>query len=246
MPPDPVARPPRIVSYAQLLEEGWALRTAPSIVVMLDPSGEGDDRTGLVALERHELELGERHDPDFQVEHVFLLTRAERLERDMEFPDVIATLLAFHRYFISEKGKKRINRHWFGIEANGVGWPFASQLRQMIGSDHVLAITTTGAANDLPWSEGGWVMPRMAGLDLLRMMTQLQRFQIKKGAVGKDLIIREMQSFAYKGKRPEAMEGAHDDLVMAAAGALWLGCRIIPPLVKAEPALAGFPKRLLS
>jgi hypothetical protein len=52
--------------------------------------------------------------------------------------------------------------------------------------------------------------------------------------VGASLLVGEMRSMIYKGARPEATEGAHDDLVMAGALAIWAGVRLIPPMARQE------------
>jgi len=98
----------------------------------LDPSGEGYDRTGFTVFERHELELGEPTDPDYQVEHAFMLRHAERLDREIEFPDVMALMLSYHKK-MAKLTPKHISGHKFIVETNGVGYPFANMLRRLTG-----------------------------------------------------------------------------------------------------------------
>jgi hypothetical protein len=231
-------RPVRIISYKDLHAQGFRLRRPPFVLFGLDPSGEGFDRTGFVVIERHELELGEPVDPDYQVEHAFMLRHAERLDREIEFPDVMALMLEYHRK-MAKLTPKNIGGHQFVIETNGVGYPFASMLKRMTidgaGRSHVIPIVTTSASDNRPHDdEGRPRMPRMAGLDLFRVMVQLQRIMATKGAVGAGLLVSEMRSMIYKGARPEAAEGAHDDLVMAGTLAIWAGVRLIPPMARQE------------
>lgn len=232
--PSPNASP-RIVSYAELGKLGFRLRRAPTVLFSLDPSGEGDDRTGLSIIERHELELGEPDEPKFAVEHAFMIRHVERLPRDMEFPDVMALLLAYHKGML--KRPKAVQRHWFAIEVNGVGWPFYSQLHNLCGPGFVIPVVTTGSADDRPYGEedNRPRMPRMAGLDLFRVMLQLQRIMIVPGAKGADELVREMRSFVFNGRRPEAAEGEHDDLIFSSVLGVWVGARIIPPTARAKP-----------
>jgi hypothetical protein len=202
----------------------------------LDPSGEGYDRTGFTVFERHELELGEPTDPDYQVEHAFMLRHAERLDREIEFPDVMALMLSYHKK-MAKLTPKHISGHKFIVETNGVGYPFANMLRRLTGSDPVVVmpVVTTAALDARPHDdEGRPRMPRMAGLDLFRVMMQLQRVMVTKGAKGGQLLLSEMRSMVYKGQRPEAAEGAHDDLVMSATLAIWAGVRLIAPMVRAQ------------
>jgi hypothetical protein len=230
-------RPIRIISYQDLHAQGFRLRRPPLVLFGLDPSGEGFDRTGFTVFERHELSLGEPVDPDFQVEHVFMLRHAERLDREIEFPDVMALMLEYHRKML-KMSPKNIGGHQFVIETNGVGYPFASMLKSLTmyeDRSHVIPVVTTGASDNRAHDdEGRPRMPRMAGLDLFRVMVQLQRIMATKGAVGAGLLLSEMRSMIYKGARPEAAAGAHDDLVMAGTLAIWAGVRLIPPMARAE------------
>ena len=121
------------------------------------------------------------------------------------------------------------------LEINGVGFPYASMLRKMTGPGYVIPIITTNSADDAPYTDQGKPrMPRMAGLDLFRIMIQLQRFMIARGAKGAALLVDEMKTFIQSGKRPEAAAGSHDDLVLAGAHTVWAGARLIPPTARAK------------
>lgn len=226
------------ISYDGLLKEGFKRYEPPLAIVAIDNSAEGDDRTGLTMTLRLELERGERTDPDFEVEHSFLLRHAEYLDRGMAEPDKITLLHAWHRHLDGMRMNKKVCSHVFVIERNGVGVGMYQHLQRVVGMEYVLPIMTTGSQNDLPWSEGAkWVFPRAAGLDWFRYILAIERLKLNSTTRGADLMVHELESFTYKGRRPEAIEGAHDDLVMSAALAIWAGTKIIPPIVKAEPVI---------
>jgi hypothetical protein len=227
--------PVRIVSYGQLIELGFRRRKAPVTLLVLDPSGEGDDRNGFGIIERHELELGLPHDKQYQMEQMFVVRHVERLDRGMEFPDVISLILAYHKGLL--KLPKRIARHWIVVETNGVGYGYASMLKKLCGSEYVIPIVTTGSPDDRAVTDDNQPrMPRMAGLDLLRMMLQLQRAMVLPNVKGADLLVSELRTFVYHGRKPQAMDGAHDDLVMMFALGVWAGVKLIPPVSRADPA----------
>lgn len=224
------------ISYEALLKEGFRRKMPPLAIVSVDNSAEGNDRTGLTATYRLELERGERYDTKFAVEHAFLIRHAEYLDRSLAEPDKLTLLHAWHRHYLNRAMNKKVCGHIFVIERNGVGVGMYQHLQREIGSDYVLPIMTVGSQNDKPWSEGaGWIFPRQPGLDWYRYMVDLERVKVNSTTHGANLMVHELQSFVYTGKRPEAMEGAHDDLIMSNALAIWAGTKIIAPFVKAEP-----------
>lgn len=222
-------------------ERGFYLKTPPVIIVCYDPAGDGDDRDAIVLLSREEHQKGEPHDPDFSVVYKFRVLAATRLPPEFEYPDKLARLLGLHRQLLGWQTAGRCYSHFFSVETNGVGWALASGLRVKIGPQ-VIAYTTVGSAADKPYVGGKVSMPRLAALDLLRVLLETHHLKMTPKAPGGRELSAEMASFVWRSPgRPEALEGQHDDMVMALAGGCWVGNKIIGPVLKA--ATIRLPQR---
>lgn len=219
-------------------ERGYMLRTPPLVLVGYDPAGDGDDRDALVMIAREEHQKGEPWDPDFAVLMLFRVLMAHRMRPDLEFPDKLAMLLRLHRQLRGWTNAGRASKHVFCCETNGVGYAMASSLRDHI-EGNVIGYTTVANSNDKPVVDKRIAMPRLASLDNLRVLAETHSLKMAKKAPGAQLLVQEMSSFVWaRPGRPEAMAGQHDDLVMAAAGACWIGTKIIPPFLKARKVTA--------
>jgi hypothetical protein len=224
-----------------LRERGFELRTPPFAIAALDPSGSGDDFHAVSVVYREEWQLGEPVDPDFAVEKMFRIQLARRLPQTLEFTDVLASMLRLATYLSNEHQLGRLSGWMFGVETNGVGHGYAEALRAKLGTQRVLRIFTTAGVDQQPVVENKTTMPRMAGLDEVRMLMETQYLRAAATAEGMKDLEQELLTFVWRSKnRPEAMAGQHDDLVMALALAIWIGNRLIPPLLRAAP-----PRRAL-
>lgn len=212
---------------------GFFLRQPPVIISCYDPAGDGDDRDALLLLSREEHQKGEPWDPDFAVAMKFRVLAAQRLPPEFEFPDKLARLLGLHRQLVAWTNAGRAYEHFFAIETNGVGWAAASALRNKLGN-RVIPYTTVGATSEKPYEGGKVSMPRLAALDNVRVLMETHHLKIAPDAPGGKELAGEMASFVWRRPgRPEAMEGQHDDLVMALTGGCWIGSKIIGPTLKA-------------
>lgn len=219
-----------------LRDDGYRLVAPPIAVATFDPSGEGDDYSALTIQQREEWQLGTPDEPGFAVRMHSRLIRAERMPVGSEFPDNKARLLRIARQLIEST--------WFAdwklvIEANGIGGPYIDELRPRLPLGKVMKITTVALSrDDKPVAKSGWVMPRQAGLDNLRAGMELQQVKIDKTLRdkegGKDLQ-KELRTMVWNGRRPEAQQGAHDDLVMSWALGYWVATKILPRTVRATP-----------
>ena len=82
-------------------------------------------------------------------------------------------------------------------------------------------------------------MPRLAALDHLRIMMETHHMKVIPDAPGASQLIEEMNSFVWRRPgRPEAMQGQKDDLVMALCGALWIGSKLIGPILRQDPMVS--------
>lgn len=218
-----------------LHDKGFRLIQPPLSVMAFDPAGAGDDFPGAVEVQREEWQLGETTDPDFQTQKVYRIHRAKRLPRHLDFPDQLAWLLAVARAQKKKASRRMISDFFFAIETNGVGWPTYRSLRQKMSARRVLGVTTVATTSDKPIHGGSVKMPRLAGLDLVRVMIEISRLKMKKDAPGAKELSEELSAFVWASKnRPEAIDGQHDDLVLALAIAVWIGEKVIPPMVRQQ------------
>jgi hypothetical protein len=215
-------------------ERGYQLLAPPLALVGYDAAADGDDHDALVLNSREEHQHGEKWDPDFSVLTAYRVLLAHRMAKGLEFPDKLAQLLKLHRLLSGWRRKGRVAGHVFTVETNGVGHAMASALRSRIGHAHVLGYTTVGNASANSADEQKLVMPRLAGLDHLRVLAETHVLKVARGAPGAEELTKEMSTFVWRRPgRPEALQGQHDDLVMGLAGTTWCGSRHIPPLLKA-------------
>lgn len=215
-------------------ERGFHLRTPPVVIAAYDPAGSGDDRDAIVLLNREEHQKGEPHDPDFAVAIKFRVLGAMRMPPEFEFPDKLARLLTLHRQLSNWQDYGKSYSHFFTVETNGVGWALASALRAKIGPQ-VIAYTTVGSVKDKPYEGGNISMPRLTALDHVRVLLETGHLKMAKKAVGAKELSAELASFVWaRPGRPEAIEGQHDDQVLALTGGCWIGSKIIQPVLKAR------------
>ena len=217
---------------SRLRERGFQLLTPPVSIASLDPSGDGEDYDGLVVVSREEHQRGEPNDPDFAVEFVYRLLMAHRLPRDWEFPDKLAAVFQLDRNLQRWTSQKRQSAHFMCFETNGVGYGYASSFARK-STTKVIPYATVGRVTNVAPVNAKVAMPRLEALDNLRILMETGYFQLAKGAPGAKEFNNELQAFVWRGRnRPEAMQGQHDDLILAATGATWIGSKILPPLLK--------------
>jgi hypothetical protein len=226
-------------------ERGFRMRTPPIVLVCYDPAGDGDDRDALVMVERQEHQFGEPWDPDFAVNMRFMILLAHQMARSLEFPDKLGQILSLHRSLCRWRNLGRTTNHIFCVETNGVGYAMGSSLRSRI-SANVVTYTTVGNVREEPYADHKVTMPRLASLDNLRVLSETHSLKIAKGAPGADIVVREMSSFVWRRPgRPEALQGQHDDVVMALAGACWIGSKLVPPVLRAKQYRPGVSSQKL-
>jgi hypothetical protein len=218
-----------------LKKRGFQLLTPPATIVAMDPAGDGADFDAVVALSREEHQRGHTHDPDFAVEFVYRVLLAHRMPQSWEFPDKLAALIALDRTLKGWTAAGRQHAHFFAIETNGVGYGYASSLSAKT-TTKVMPYATVGKIGTTyrPPMNAKYAMPRLDALDNMRILIETGYFKIAPECPGKKELQDEMAAFVWRSKnRPEAMEGQHDDLVLAAAGATWAASKILPPFLKA-------------
>jgi len=219
-----------------LQERGFQLKVAPLHFVCFDPAGDGDDYNGLVLLAREEHQKGLPEDPDFAVEHMIRVKMSMRLNQELEYADLLAQLYRINRYLNGLRNQGLSYGHVFCVETNGVGYGYEQALRDKIGRrTPVIGYTTIGNMNNDATAAKKMVMPRLAGLDHMRIMLETHHLKLDKDAPGSRELEGEFRAFVWRSPgRPEAMEGHNDDLVMALAGATWCATKLVPPVLKSK------------
>jgi len=222
-------------SSADWHDKGYYLRHPPLMIASYDPAGDGNDYDALVLTAREEFQKGEPHDPDFAVEIMFRVLMAYRIPPDFEVPDKIAQLLRLHRTLNMWRDAGRAHGHIFTVETNGVGYGVASTLKSKIGGHVIPYHTVATISHNEPFVEKKVAMPRLAALDLVRLLLETHHLRAAKDAPGRELLMAELQSFVWRrANRPEALAGQHDDLLMAMTGGIWIGSKVVPPILKAK------------
>lgn len=222
-----------------LRQRGFSLMTRPLTIATLDPAGDGDDRDALTILSREEHQRGEPYDPDFAVEMVFRLMMYHKLPREWEFPDKLASLIALNRELIGWTRSGRQSGHVFNVESNGVGYSYASSLREKISAPVFSYVTVATTSKEIR-PDAKFTMPRLKALDNLRVLIETGYVKMQPDAPGAADIKTELGAFVWRGRnRPEAMQGQHDDGVMSLCGGVWLGSKILPPALKQVKFKAG-------
>lgn len=227
----PAAASHAVNTRDQLHADGFRLLARPYAALTLDPRGEGDDKAALSVMQREEWQRGEPDDRRFATVTMCRILRTEYLPQDNDIPDNVARLLPLITTV-------RNAGYWAGwklvVESNGIGGGYLHLLRRRLAG-HVVKLTTVNTTiDDAPHGKSGWVMPRQAGLDHLRAAMEMQTVKLDTAGqhVGLAELAKEFKSFIWKGKRPEAQEGAHDDMIMSLALGHWFLTRILPSAVK--------------
>jgi hypothetical protein len=216
----------------QLKEDGFRLVTRPIAIACFDPAGEGRDHAALTVQQREEWQCGEPDEPRFAVTMISRLLHAERMPPAQEMPENMARLIRLARVLKEDP----FFLNWrLGIELNGIGVNYAQLLRRRLPLAHVVGYTVVAKTiGDKAAGAAGWVMPRQAGLDHFRAALETQVFKLSRKTVGAKDFVGEMRTMVWKGTRPEALQGSHDDLVMSAAGGYWIATKILPSTVRTQ------------
>lgn len=210
-----------------------------------DPAGEGKDNDAVVIMQREEWRRGELYDAELAMEYVMRILMCEYMNVNWTLNQKVARLLAMERAMRKWENKKKSAGSVMMIETNGVGYGAASLLKDKVPTTTTIrGYQTVARTDNKSFQAGNLSMPRLAALDNTRMLLDLDRIKAVKDAPGMDLFVQELNSFVWaSARRPEAIAGQKDDLIMALTGACWFGTKVIPPITK---ALTVTPKGISS
>ncbi len=115
------------------------------------------------------------------------------------------------------------------VDATGVGRPVVDTFAERNLPAHLLPITITGG-HEAHSKAGGYLVPKRILVSTLQAAVQNQRLRIAAKLPEAATLAKELQDFkltyteaandTYEGRK-----GAHDDLVLAVALALWAGSK---------------------
>lgn len=119
------------------------------------------------------------------------------------------------------------------VDATGVGRPVVDMLVRL--QLRPVPITITGG--DKPTTDGsGWRVPKRDLVGAVQVLLQTERIRFAAALPTVPALVQELLAFRVKISADTAhdsygawREGAHDDLVLAVAVAVWYGERYIPP-----------------
>jgi hypothetical protein len=180
--------------------------------------GQMADPSALAILEREILDTGTR------VEGRFLLRYLERVPLMTPYPVMVdgvhQRLEAIHEPCT------------LIVDATGVGRPVVDMFRTKLLLPIAVTITTGERVTSERFDE--WHVPKR--LLIMGMQVAMQQGRLRVAASLKEgpVFVRELQQFQWKPTRTNQdsygawREGAHDDLILAVAVALWYSSRFLP------------------
>lgn len=117
------------------------------------------------------------------------------------------------------------------LDYTGCGRPFLTMLLEQQIPCPITPIGITGGARAMPWAEygcQGWNVPKKELVAIVKLLIQQNRLGIEPGIADAKVLAEELKAFEYSvtdsgNVKFGARSGAHDDVIMGVALALWLG-----------------------
>ncbi len=185
---------------------------APRYTVGLD-LGQTKDYTALVILERH----GEAEQAVFHARHL------ERFPLGTPYPAIVASVADMLKQAPLSSGTPRL-----AVDETGVGAPVVDLFRQARLNAVLHPIHITGGAT-VNYDRGVEYVPKRNLVSVVQVALQTDKLKIAEALPEAGTLVRELQGFQVKITEAANdtygawREGAHDDLVLAVALALYVG-----------------------
>jgi hypothetical protein len=206
--------------------------------------GQSNDYTALAIIETVKLPVGEPHLDFKRMEHSVVEqwiqdTRTEYHLRHLERPELGTPYPAIVQHVCTlVEGAPLNGEGCLVIDHTGVGRPVVDLFRDADLRTKVIPVTITGG-DSVTWENGGYRVPKRDLVTALQVLFQQQDFKIADGLPHMNTLIAELLNFKAKislsghdsyeaggsGAAGEWREGAHDDLVLAVALAVWHAVR---------------------
>jgi hypothetical protein len=192
--------------------------------------GQQQDYTALAVAERLEVGTGERvADPDTVLGETtavhYHVRHLERLPLGTSYPEVVKRVQAL----VTQP--PLVGDVALAVDATGVGLPVVDWLRTAaLGETALFPVLITAGAHE-HHERGAYHVPKGVLVARLQVLLQTERLKIAAALPEAATLTRELLNFKVKvtlaaHETYEAWrEGIHDDLVLAAALAVWLGER---------------------
>jgi hypothetical protein len=132
------------------------------------------------------------------------------------------------------------------IDQTGVGRPVVDMLRRSEIGAEIRPITITGGHKATFAKGDGWLVPKKELVSTLQVLLQSRRIKVAPTLPEARTLVEELTNFRVKITLAcnetfgAWREGAHDDLVLAVAIAVWEGERF-QPTPSGEPFILGTP-----
>ncbi len=185
---------------------------APRYTVGLD-LGQTKDYTALVILERH----GEAEQAVFHARHL------ERFPLGTSYPAIVASVAGMLKQPPLSSGTPRL-----AVDETGVGAPVVDLFRQARLNAMLHPIHITGGAT-VNYDRGVEYVPKRDLVSVVQVALQTDKLKIAADLPEAATLVRELEGFQVKITEAANdtygawREGAHDDLVLAVALALYVG-----------------------
>lgn len=186
----------------------------PDYVIGLD-LGQTTDFTAVAVLERPP---ADNDDPVYALRHL------QRFALGTPYTEIVPAVVR-----LADTGRLRGSP--LVVDQTGVGRPVVDLLRRTPGAGRVVPVTITAGEKATQTADGSWHVPKKDLVSRLQLLLQAGRLKIAKALPEADVLVRELEAFQVRitaaahetfGAR---REGAHDDLVLAAALACWWAAR---------------------
>lgn len=184
--------------------------------------GQSSDYTALSVLEKIDI------DSDRGMVHGYHLRHLERPKLGTPYPAIV------------ERAKKLLSRDPLKgassliVDATGVGAPVVDMMRQADIGAPIIAVTITGGDTVGNASYNTYRVPKRDLVSNLQVLFQSGRLKVAQGLPEASLLVKELLTFQVKitldahDTYGAWREGAHDDLVLSVALAVWYGERQPP------------------
>jgi hypothetical protein len=181
--------------------------------------GQPHEFTALAIVEKTDELVGVRYEPVYAVRHL------ERFPIGVPYADVFDRVVGMFAIQPLAGGT-------LVVDQTGVGAPVVKLLRYRNDCPHLIRVTITVGLDAGLDGHGGWLVPKLDLVGGLQVLLQAKRLKIAESLTESGTLVRELLNFRIKPLPPNTTdplaawrEGQHDDLVFAAALAVWQGER---------------------
>jgi hypothetical protein len=174
--------------------------------------GQTNDYTALAVLERTTT-------PDFR-EASYALRHLQRYQLGTTYTAIVTDIASI-------ASRPALRDAPVVVDQTGVGRAVVDQLRQQPAIAQIVPVTITGGHTVTTTDDGSWHVPKKELVTALQLLLQNRKLQIAQSLPEAKTLVHELQQFQVRitASANEVFsvwrDGQHDDLVFAAALAVW-------------------------